>query len=189
MVIGEKQHPGKWYVLNTYSGYEKKVEDNLEHRIETMDAKDKVFEVVVPTEQVEEVRHGERRRVERKMYQGYVLVRMDMDDHSWGVVRNTPGVVNFVGSGNRPTPLPQAEVDNIFKQMKGEAPRAQVSLTLGETVKITDGPFSEFLGTVDEVNQDKGRVRVMVSFFGRDTPVELDFLQVERIKGGSPIPG
>ena len=99
----------------------------------------------MPTEQVEEVRHGERRRVERKMYQGYVLVRMDMDDHSWGVVRNTPGVVNFVGSGNRPTPLPQAEVDNIFKQMKGEAPRAQVSLTLGETVKITDGPFSEFL--------------------------------------------
>lgn len=180
---------GEWYVLNTYSGYEKKVEDNLWHRIRSMEAEDRVFEVVVPTEEVEEVRHGERRRVERKMFQGYVLVRMLLDDQSWFVVRNTPGVVNFVGSGNRPTPLPQAEVDSIFKQMKGEAPRILVSLAAGETVKIIDGPFTEFLGTVDEINQDKGRVRVLVSFFGRETPVELDFLQVERVRGGSAVSG
>ena len=189
MVVDEKKAEGHWYVLNTYSGYENKVKDNLEHRIETMDAKEKVFEIVVPEEEVEEVRQGERRRVKRKMYQGYVLVRMEMDDRAWFVVRNTPGVVNFVGTGNRPIPLPQAEVDSIFKQIKGEVARPQVSLAVGEMVKIIDGPFSEFLGTVDEVNQDKGRVRVMVSFFGRDTPVELDFLQVERVKGGSPIPG
>jgi len=182
----QAEQTGQWYVLNTYSGYENKVEDNLRHRISSMEAEDKVFEVVVPTEEVEEVKHGERRTVKRKMFQGYVLVRMVMDDESWFVVRNTPGVVNFVGAGNRPTPLPAAEILEIFKQMKGEAPRAQVSLAVGETVKIIDGPFSEFLGTVDEVQPDKGRVRVMVSFFGRDTPVELDFLQLARIRGGAP---
>jgi transcription termination/antitermination protein NusG len=174
---------GHWFVVNTYSGYENKVKENLLHRIASMEAEDKIYEVVVPTEIVEEVRHGERRRVEKKMFQGYVLVRMAMNDDAWYVVRNTPGVVNFVGAGNRPTPLPQFEVDSIFKQMKGEVPRAQVSLTVGETVKIIDGPFSEFLGSIDEVNQERGRVRVMVSFFGRDTPVELDFLQVERVRG------
>jgi transcriptional antiterminator NusG len=188
-VVDETKTDGEWYVLNTYSGYENKVRDNLEHRIDTMDAREKVFQIVVPEEEVEEVRQGERRRVKRKMYQGYVLVRMEMDDQAWFVVRNTPGVVNFVGTGNRPIPLPQAEVDSIFKQIKGEVARPQVSLAVGEMVKIIDGPFSEFLGTVDEVNEDKGRVRVMVSFFGRDTPVELDFLQVERVKGGSPIAG
>jgi len=174
---------GHWFVVNTYSGYENKVKENLLHRIASMEAEDQIYEVVVPTEIVEEVRHGERRRVEKKMFQGYVLVRMAMNDDAWYVVRNTPGVVAFVGAGNRPTPLPQSEVDSIFKQMKGEVPRAQVSLKIGETVKIIDGPFSEFLGSIDEVNQERGRVRVMVSFFGRDTPVELDFLQVERVRG------
>lgn len=173
---------GHWFVVNTYSGYENKVRENLLHRIESMEAEDRIFEVVVPTEMVEEVRHGERRQVERKMFQGYVLVRMDMNDDAWYVVRNTPGVVNFVGAGNRPTPLPSAEVSAIFRQMKGEVKRTQLSLTVGETVKIIDGPFSEFLGTIDEVNQERGRIRVMVSFFGRDTPVELDFLQVERVR-------
>lgn len=182
MAVEEIQAKGDWYVLNTYSGYENKVKVNLEHRKVSMEVEDKVFDVVVPTEQVEEVRHGERRRVERKMFQGYVLVRMVMDEESWFVVRNTPGVVNFVGPVNRPTPLPASEVASIFKQMAGEAPRIQVSLGRGDTVKIIDGPFTEFLGTVDEVNQDKGRVKVMVSFFGRETPVELDFLQVERIR-------
>jgi len=171
---------GQWFVLNTYSGYENKVRENLVRRVASMAAEEKIHEIVVPTEEVEEVRHGERRTVERKMFQGYVLVRMEMDDEAWYVVRNTPGVVNFVGA-DRPTPLPAAEVERIFKQMQGDAPRIQVSLTVGETVKIIDGPFSEFLGSVDEVNQERGRVRVMVSFFGRDTPVELDFLQVERV--------
>ena len=173
---------GDWFVVNTYSGYENKVRENLLHRIASMEAEDRIFQVVVPTEMVEEVRHGERRQVERKMFQGYVLVRMVMNDDAWYVVRNTPGVVNFVGAGNRPTPLPSTEVDAIFRQMKGEVKRTQLSLTVGETVKIIDGPFSEFLGTIDEVNQERGRIRVMVSFFGRDTPVELDFLQVERVR-------
>jgi transcriptional antiterminator NusG len=174
---------GQWFVINTYSGYENKVKENLLHRIASMEAEEQIFEVVVPTEIVEEVKHGERRQVEKKMFQGYVLVRMEMTDDAWYVVRNTPGVVNFVGAGNRPTPLPESEVSAIFQQMKGEVKRVQLSLTVGETVKIIDGPFSEFLGTIDEVNQDRGRIRVMVSFFGRDTPVELDFLQVERVRG------
>ena len=178
----------RWYVLNTYSGYEGKVKENLLHRITSMEASDKVFEVVVPTEEVEEVKHGQRRRVQRKMYPGYVLVRMFLDDDSWLVVRNTPGVVNFVGSGNRPTPLPREEADTIFKQMEGETPRPEVRIKIGERVKIIDGPFTDFFGSVDEVMEDKERLRVLVSFFGRETPVELDFLQVEKQSGGPVVP-
>jgi transcriptional antiterminator NusG len=174
----------RWYVLNTYSGYEAKVKENLQNRITSMEASDKVFDVVVPTEEVEEVKHGQRRRVQRKMYPGYVMVRMVLDDDSWLVVRNTPGVVNFVGSGNRPTPLPREEADTIFKQMEGETPRPEVRIKIGERVKIIDGPFTDFFGSVDEVMEDKERLRVLVSFFGRETPVELDFLQVEKQSGG-----
>ncbi|MBM4437380.1 MAG: transcription termination/antitermination factor NusG [Actinobacteria bacterium] len=178
----------KWYVINTYSGYEAKVRENLLHRITTMEANDRVFCVVVPTEEVEEVRHGQRRKVQRKMYPGYVLVQMLLDDNSWMVVRNTPGVVNFVGSGNKPTPLPPEEAETIFRQMEGEAPRPEVRIQVGERVKIVDGPFSDFFGTVDQVMDDKQRLRVLVSFFGRETPVELDFLQVEKQSGGSAAP-
>jgi transcriptional antiterminator NusG len=177
-----------WFVINTYSGYEGKVKDNLEHRVVSMDASDKIFDVIVPTEEVEEVKHGQRRRVKRKMYPGYVLVRMVLDDESWLVVRNTPGVVNFVGSGNRPTRLPPEEADVIFKQMEGETPRPEVRIQIGERVKIIDGPFTDFFGTVDEVLDEKERLRVLVSFFGRETPVELDFLQVEKQSGG-PVAG
>ncbi len=175
-----------WFVINTYSGYEAKVKDNLQHRILSMEATDKIFDVIVPTEEVEEVKHGQRRRVERKMYPGYVLVRMVLDDDSWLVVRNTPGVVNFVGSGAQPTPLPPEEASTIFKQMEGATPRTEVRIQIGERVKIIDGPFTDFFGSVDEVMEDKERLRVLVSFFGRDTPVELDFLQVEK-QGGGPI--
>ena len=175
----------RWFVVNTYSGYESKVKHNLEQRIRSMEASDKIFDVVVPIEEIEEYRHGQRRKVERKMYPGYVLVRMVFGDESWMVVRNTPGVVNFVGSGNRPTPLPPEEASTIFSQMEGDAPRPEVRLQVGERVKIIDGPFTDFFGAVDEVMEDKERVRVLVSFFGRDTPVELDFLQIEKSGGGS----
>lgn len=181
----------EWYVVNTYSGYEAKVKQNMEQRVVSMEAKDKVFKIVVPEEEVEESRHGQRRTVKRKMYPGYVLVQMIMADDSWMVVRNTPGVVNFVGadagSGHKPIPLPPNEASTIFRQMEGEGQRPEVRIQIGERVKIIDGPFTDFFGTVDEVMEDKERLRVLVSFFGRDTPVELDFLQVEKSGGGSII--
>lgn len=181
----------EWYVVNTYSGYEAKVKHNMEQRVNSMEAKEKVFKIIVPEEDVEESRHGQRRTVKRKMYPGYVLVQMIMADDSWMVVRNTPGVVNFVGAdagaGHKPIPLPPSEADTIFKQMEGEGERPEVRIQIGERVKIIDGPFTDFFGTVDEVMEDKERLRVLVSFFGRDTPVELDFLQVEKSGGGSII--
>ncbi|HET9014588.1 MAG TPA: transcription termination/antitermination protein NusG [Thermomicrobiaceae bacterium] len=177
---GTEVQPGRWYVVHTYSGYENKVRQNLLHRVETMDVADKIFEVVVPTQEEVEIRSGQRHSVQRKVFPGYVLVRMDMDDDSWYVVRNTPGVTAFVGMGNKPTPLEEREVQAILKGMQAEAPRVKVSLALGDMVRIIDGPFTDFRGTVDEIDQEKGKIRVLVSFFGRETPVTLDFLQVER---------
>jgi len=177
---GTAEQPGRWYVVHTYSGYENKVRQNLLHRVETMDVADKIFEVVVPTQEEVEIRSGQRHSVQRKVFPGYVLVRMDMDDDSWYVVRNTPGVTAFVGMGNKPTPLEEREVQAILKGMQAEAPRVKVSLALGDMVRIIDGPFTDFRGTVDEIDQEKGKIRVLVSFFGRETPVTLDFLQVER---------
>ncbi len=171
----------KWYVIHTYSGYENKVKANLEHRIESMGVRDKIFQVVIPTEEEIEIKDGQRRTVQRKVFPGYVLVDMIMDDDSWYVVRNTPGVTGFVGAGTRPTPLEDAEVKRILKQMKMEAPKVRVTFTRGERVKVVDGPFTDFIGVVDDINPEKGKVRVLVSLFGRETPVELDFLQVARI--------
>jgi transcriptional antiterminator NusG len=171
----------KWYVIHTYSGYENKVKANLEHRIESMGVRDKIFQVVIPTEEEIEIKDGQRRTVQRKVFPGYVLVDMIMDDDSWYVVRNTPGVTGFVGAGTRPTPLEDAEVKRILKQMKMEAPKVRVTFSRGERVKVVDGPFTDFIGVVDDINPEKGKVRVLVSFFGRETPVELDFLQVARI--------
>jgi len=169
-----------WYVIHCYSGYENKVKRNLENRIESMAMQDYIFQVVVPSEEEIELRDGKRRTVERRIFPGYILVQMLMTDDSWYVVRNTPGVTGFVGSGNEPTPLRQEEVDKIMKRMEAETPRVRVSFRVGETVRIIDGPFTDFMGTVDDINTDRGRVKVLVSFFGRETPVELDFLQVER---------
>lgn len=177
---GQEIEPGRWYVVHTYSGYENKVKQNLLHRVETMDVADRIFEVVVPTQEEVEIRSGQRHSVQRKVFPGYVLVRMDMDEESWYVVRNTPGVTSFVGMGNEPTALGEREVDMILKGMHAEAPKVTVSLALGDVVRIIDGPFSDFRGSVDEIDQEKGKVRVLVSFFGRETPVTLDFLQVER---------
>ncbi len=171
----------KWYVIHTYSGYENKVKTNLEHRIQSMDVAHKIFRVVVPTEEEVEIKNGQRRTVQKKIFPGYVLVEQVLDDESWFVVRNTPGVTSFVGHGNTPTPLPDSEVQAILKQMREEKPQVRITYNKGDRVKIIDGPFADFQGVIDEINQEKGKVKVLVSFFGRETPVELDFLQVERL--------
>ncbi len=179
---GALQDDGRrWYVIHTYSGYENKVKQNLEHRIDSMEMHDQIFRVIVPTEEEIEIKNGQRRTVHKKVFPGYVLVQMNMTESSWYVVRNTPGVTSFVGHGNRPTPLEDAEVKHILKQMEEEAPKVRVSYQIGQAVKITDGPFTDFEGIVDGIDQERGRVRVLVSFFGREAPVELDFLQVTRL--------
>jgi transcriptional antiterminator NusG len=170
----------QWYVVHSYSGYENKVEKNLLHRIESMSMQDKIFQVVVPTEEEVELKDGHRRTIERRVFPGYILVEMVLDEDSWYVVRNTPGVTGFVGSGNKPTALRDEEVDKILKRMEAEAPKIKVSFKVGEKVRIVEGPFEDFMGTVDEIDLDRTRVRVLVNFFGRETPIELDFLQVER---------
>jgi transcription termination/antitermination protein NusG len=170
-----------WYVIHCYSGYENKVRYNLEQRIESMGMKDRIFDVIVPTEEEIEVKDGKRRTVERRVFPGYILVQMYMSEDSWYVVRNTPGVTGFVGMGNTPTPLRPEEVAQILKRMEAEAPKVKVTFKPGQKVRIIDGPFNDFVGTVSEIDMDRAKVRVMVSFFGRETPVELDFLQVEKV--------
>ncbi len=178
----------KWYVIHTYSGYEKKVKKNLEHRIDSMGMKDMIYQVVVPVENEIEIRNGQRQPVERKMFPGYVLVNMielkegdDSSNQAWFVVRNTPGVTSFVGSGTRPIPLLDREVKTILKQTETEAPKVKPTFNRGQNIRIIDGPFAEFIGVVDEVSAERNKVKVLVSFFGRETPVELDFLQVEKL--------
>ena len=170
-----------WYVVHSYSGYENKVKANLKHRIESMGMQDRIFQVVVPTEEEIEVRDGQRRITERKIFPGYILVEMIMTDASWYVVRNTPGVTGFVGMGNKPAALRPEEVQRIMKRMEEEAPKIKVTFRPGQRVRIIDGPFTDFVGSVDSLDMDKSKVRVLVAFFGRDTPVELDFLQVEKM--------
>ena len=180
-------HPtASWYIVHTYSGQEDRVKRNLEMRIDSMDVKDKIFSVVVPTEEEIEIKDGQRKSVQRKIFPGYILVQMAMDDESWYVVRNTPGVTGFVSAEDererrpKPVPLEAKEVDAIMARMVSPTPRVKVGLTVGQMVRITSGPFAEFMGSIDHMDEDKGKVRVLVSFFGRETPVELDFLQVEK---------
>jgi len=170
-----------WYVIHSYSGYENKVKANLDQRIESMGMQDKIFQVVVPTEAEIEVRDGQRRITEKKIFPGYILVEMLMTDDSWYAVRNTPGVTGFVGMGKKPTPLRPEEVQRIMKRMEEEAPKIKVTFLPGQRVRIIDGPFTDFVGNVDDIDMDKSKVRVLVAFFGRDTPVELDLLQVEKM--------
>ena len=177
----EEKDDRRWYVIHTYSGYENKVKTNLEHRIHAMDMGDKIFQVLVPTEEEIEIKNGKRHPVERKVYPGYVLVEMKMGDDSWYVVRNTPGVTSFVGMGTTPTPLSDGEVKAILRQIKLDAPKYKVAFTKGEAVRVTDGPFTDLHGVVDEVNPERNKVKVLVSIFGRETPVELDFLQIEKL--------
>jgi transcriptional antiterminator NusG len=171
----------QWYVVHCYSGYENKVKKNLEHRAESMGMQGHILEVIVPTEEQVELRDGQRRIVERRIYPGYVLVRMLLDEESWYVVRNTPGVTGFVGIGNTPAPLHQEEVDRIMRRMEAEEPVQQVKVKIGDKVRIVEGSFTDFHGTVDEVYPDKGKARVLVSFFNRETPIEVDLLQIERL--------
>jgi len=170
-----------WYVIHTYSGYEERVKKNLEQRIKLMDGGDEISQVVIPTEVEIEVKDGQRRNVDKKILPGYILVEMKMTDQSWHTVRNTPGVTGFVGSGNKPMPLQEEEVTQILKQMAAEVPKVKVGFRKGQSVRVTSGPFIDFVGVVDDINTAKGRVKVRLSLFGRETPVELDFLQVEKL--------
>ena len=170
----------EWYVVHCYSGMEARVKRNLEHRIESMKMENRIFAVVVPTEEQIELKDGERRVIERRVFPGYILVQMVLDDDSWSVVRNTPGVTGFVGIGNRPTPLSAAEVDHIMSRIEAGQPRVQVNFRVGDKVRITEGVFADFNGTVEEMDIERGKVRILVSIFGRETPVEVDFLQVEK---------
>jgi len=172
---------GQWYALHTYSGYENKVKKTIESRVEALDLSDRVFEVLVPTQKEKEKdRDGKPREVDRKIFPGYVLVRMEMDDDAWYALRNTPGVTGFVSINNKPVPLDEREVRNILSGISAQPPKVKVSYSVGDTVRITDGPFADFRGVIDEVNDEREKVRVMVSFFGRDVPVELDFFQIEQ---------
>ena len=170
--------------MQTYSGYENKVKTNLDQRVKSMDVQDRIFEVLIPTEDEIEIRDGQRKTVSKKLFPGYVFVQLVMDDDTWYVVRNTPGVTRFAGANaddrSRPTPLDDQEVSTILRKMQTAQPRVNVGFAVGDSVRVTDGVFAEFIGEVDQIDLDKGKVRVMVTMFGRDTPVELDFLQVEK---------
>jgi transcriptional antiterminator NusG len=173
----------QWYVIHTYAGYENKVKTNLEKRIASMGMEDKIFRILIPVEETMEIKDGKKRVVQRKIFPGYVLVEMVMTDDSWYVVRNTPGVTGFVGSGNRPTPLLPDEVEGIMRQMGlSEArPRPRLDLEVGQNVRVRSGPFDGFIGVIDEIDLERGKLKVLVSMFGRETPLELDFTQVEKL--------
>ncbi len=171
----------EFFAIHTYSGYEERVKKNLDQRVKSMGAEDKIFQVLIPTEEEVEIKGGQKRTIQRKILPGYVLVEMKMTDQSWAIVRNTPNVTGFVGSGGKPVSLKKDEVDKILKQMRSETPKVKVGFKEGQSVRVTDGPFTDFVGIVDEVEVEKGKVKVLLSLFGRETPVELDFLQVEKL--------
>jgi transcriptional antiterminator NusG len=179
LVVEENQK--QWFVVHTYSGYEERVKKNLEQRIKSMETETEISQIVIPTEEEIEVRNGQRRTVSKKILPGYVLVQMVMSDQSWGVVRNTPGVTGFVGSNNKPVPLQEEEVSRVLRQMEAEVPKVKVGFRKGQSVRVTDGPFIDFMGVVDDISVEKGKVKVLLTLFGRETPVELDFLQVEKL--------
>ena len=178
--ISVAEEEKQWFVVHTYSGYEERVKRNLEQRIRFMDTGSDISQVVVPTEEEIEVREGQRRTVTKRMLPGYVLVQMSMTDQAWNIVRNTPGVTGFVGGGNKPSPLLEEEINQIVRQTT-EAPKVKVGFRAGQSVRVTNGPFADFVGIVDELNTEKGKVKVLLSLFGRETPVELEFLQVEKL--------
>jgi transcription termination/antitermination protein NusG len=171
----------QWYAIHTYSGYEDKVADSIRQKINAVDMADKIFDVMVPKEKQIEIKNGQRKVVEKKIFQGYALVEMILTDETWYIVRNTPGVTGFVGSGTAPTPVSEAEITKIKRRVGIDDPKHQIDFKVGEVVSIIDGPFKSFDGTISEIDAQKGKVKVMVSMFGRDTPVELDALQVSKI--------
>jgi len=171
----------RWYIIHTYSGHENKVAKSLKQRVQSLGFEDRIFDIIVPTRSTIKVQGGKKENVEEKIFPGYVLVKMVLDDESWLLVRTTQGVTAFIGAGNKPTPISEKEVEAIQKFMKTEEPLYKTSFTQGEAVKIVDGPFADFLGTIDEIDEAKGKLKVLVSIFGRETPVELDFLQVAKL--------
>lgn len=177
VVTGEKH----WYAIHTYSGYEDKVAHNLQQRVESLGFEDRIFSVLVPKEKKIRIKGGKRETIEEKIYPGYVLVEMVVDDASWYVVRNTPSVTGFIGAGTTPTPLAAAEVESLLKRMGVDEPKYKIDVQVGDRVKITDGPFKDFDGKIAEIEPEKGRVKVLVTIFGRETPVELDFLQIKKL--------
>lgn len=176
-----KQKGARWYIIHTYAGHENKVARSLKQRTEAMGFADRIFDIIVPTRSTIKVSQGKKETVKEKIFPGYVLVKMSLDDETWFMVRSTQGVTSFIGAGNKPTPISEKEVEAIQKFMKMEEPLYKVSFSKGEAVKIVDGPFTEFLGTIDFIDEKAGKLRVLVSIFGRETPVELDFLQVKKI--------
>jgi len=176
-----QQQGRRWYVIHTYSGYEDNVARNLHQRIESMGMEDKIFNVLVPTEKRIKIKAGKRKVIEEKIFPGYVLVEMTVTDDSWYMVRNTPNVTGFIGSGTTPTPISDEEVKSLQKRMGIEEPKYKVDIEVNVPVRITDGPFKEFEGKVSEVDEARGKIKVLVSMFGRETPVELDFLQIKKI--------
>lgn len=176
-----RKEDARWYTIHTYAGYENAVERNLKQRIESLGMENKIFDVIVPTEKKIRVKAGKRIVEEEKIYPGYILVRMIVDDDSWFVVRNTPRVTGFVGSGNTPVPMEEKEVESLMKRMTAEAPKHRIDLMKDDPIVIVDGPFKDLEGKVGEIDEERGKVKVMVSMFGRETPVELDFLQIRKL--------
>lgn len=176
-----KNPDAKWYVVHTYSGHESKVAATLKQRIDSQKLSDKIFDILVPTQEKIEIREGKKNTVKEKIFPGYLLVNMVLDDTTWLAVRTTPGITGFIGTSNKPTPLPEEEVETIKRFMSLEAPKFKAAFSIGEAVKVTDGPFSEFLGTISEIDEERGKLKILVSIFGRETPVELDFLQVAKL--------
>jgi transcriptional antiterminator NusG len=187
MVSSTDTNRARWYIIHTYSGQEERVKKNLDLRIQSLDMQDRIFQVVVPTEEEIVLKEGKRKSERKKVFPGYILIQMSLDDESWYAVRNTPGVTGFVSSEDeqekrpKPIPLEEAEVDAILKQIDSGPPKVTVGYQKGQLVRITVGPFADFIGTVNDIDVSKGKIRVLVSFFGRETPVELDFLQVESV--------
>ncbi|GIK28992.1 MAG: transcription termination/antitermination protein NusG [Chloroflexi bacterium] len=177
---GERDPERRWYVVHCYSGHENKVKHAVLQRIQTMGMQDKIFDVLIPTAEEIEVKEGKQRKVEKRVFPGYILVEMKMDEDSWYVVRNTTGVTGFVGMGTEPTPLSEEEVKKIMRQMESEVPVVKVNFKLGDKVRIVSGPFNDIIGVVSDIYPDRNKVKVLVSFFGRETPVEVDFLEVEK---------
>lgn len=171
----------QWYAIHTYSGYEEKVAESIRQRADSLDMKDKIFQVLVPKEKMIEVKNGKRKVVEKRIFQGYVMVQMKMSEDAWYIVRNTPSVTGFVGTGTEPTPVSNDEMEKIMKRMGREEPKHKIDFNIGEVVNITDGPFKGFDGSINEIDPQKGKLKVLVNMFGRETPVELDSLQVKRV--------
>lgn len=182
IIIGKtKDKRASWYVVHTYSGQESRVAEQLKQRVKSLGQEDKILEILIPTQEKIEIRSGEKQKIKEKIFPGYLLVKMTITDQSWLTVRTTNGITGFVGVGSKPTPLEEEEVKAIQKFMKMEAPKFKAKFSVGEAVKIIDGPFADFLGTVEHIDETKGKIRVLVSIFGRETPVELDFLQISKI--------